>query len=405
MNIDDEVMNILLAFVFTTSAIRKNEIDVFPRNLKFIFKEEDINLFGKLIKNKVKKNHFRYFGINGYHLYAEDIEKVLVNLKKYLNEYLNYRDDDIQYVYIDDIVKFATLLYELVSALNGKSNYCFGVHSVLSNVWLRMSANDFDNVYKFLERQILFARNMVKTEEKEYLCFFKGVDVCYKVSYTDVSNVANNKVSFALYSENLDVSDELCHYRNRPYLVLPEVYFQVLNEGNKKICYIYAIKDNSKERECEWNDYFEKIKDIEISNPLLMDTKKELRNKYVNYRFILALKFFIELLRKNGISDIKVPLLQIFSYDYHISKSIRCKQIIEYSKKTFPGYKNSDKFYSKYADKEDLISKNKTERLVGTFMVLEEKFGDIEILSEPFIQDENLIVKVLEPKKNHLSRR
>ena len=177
MNIDDEVMNILLAFVFTTSAIRKNEIDVFPRNLKFIFKEEDINLFEKLIKNKVKKNHFRYFGINGYHLYAEDIEKVLVNLKKYLNEYLNYRDDDIQYVYIDDIVKFATLLYELVSTLNGKSNYCFGVHSVLSNVWLRMSANDFDNVYKFLERQILFAKNesINETNERKYLCFFKGL--------------------------------------------------------------------------------------------------------------------------------------------------------------------------------------------------------------------------------------
>ena len=58
--------------------------------------------------------------------------------------------------------------------------------------------------------------------------------------------------------------------------------------------------------------------------------------------------------------------------------------------------------YDKVADKQDVISKNKTERLIGTFMTLEEKFGGINILSEPFIQDENLIVKVLNssPKKS-----
>ena len=37
--VENEVMDILLAYVFTTSAIRKYENDLFPRNLKFIFKE------------------------------------------------------------------------------------------------------------------------------------------------------------------------------------------------------------------------------------------------------------------------------------------------------------------------------------------------------------------------------
>ena len=172
----------------------------------------------------------------------------------------------------------------------------------------------------------------------------------------------------------------------------------------KKTCYIYAIQDNSIARDRK--SFFEDIKSAEVSNQLLMDTKKELRNKYVNYRFILALKFFVEILRENNICDVKVPLLQIFNYDSHVEDSKYYKQIMKnieedetFDKESY-NYEWNKKLYDRYVDKEDLISKNKTERLVGTFMTLEEKFGDIEILSEPFIQDENLIVKVLEPKKN-----
>lgn len=52
-----------------------------------------------------------------------------------------------------------------------------------------------------------------------------------------------------------------------------------------------------------------------------------------------------------------------------------------------------------------IVSKNKTERLIETFMLVEERFRDIEILSEPFIQDENLIVKVLDmPKDKSLKK-
>lgn len=404
MEINAEVMDILLAFVFTTSAIRKYEKGAVPRNLRFIFKDEDINLFEKLIRSRAKEARFVYSDKEGYFLYDEDIKKVLSSLRRNLNEYLNRKDDNIQYIYIDDTVRFATLLYELANVLNDKSDYFFRIHSVLSNVWIRMSASEFDNVYKFLERQILFAKHTFETEKQEYFCSFKGFDVHYRVSYQHTYNETNNNLSFRMYSEKYGVRDEDGCYRNQYCLGLPDVHFQVLSEGDKKTCYIYAIQDDSMARECEW--YFSDRKKAEENSLLLKNVKKELRNKYVNYRFILALKFFVEMLRENNIYDIKVPLLQIFNYDYHVEDSKYYKQIMERIEedetidKSGDTYEWQKKLYDRYVDKEDLISKNKTERLVGTFMVLEEKFRDIEILSEPFIQDENLIVKILQPKKS-----
>lgn len=187
-------------------------------------------------------------------------------------------------------------------------------------------------------------------------------------------------------------------------MLLPEVYFQIIDTGSKKTCYIYAIQSSKDERMNE----NEKIEES------LIDIKRQLRNKYVNYKFVLALKFFIEILRENDIYDIKVPLLQLFNYDYHVSMSEEYKRLMScYEKDVSEGrltydsdiYKYTKKEFDKVADKQDIISKNKTERLIGTFIVLEEKFGGINILSEPFIEDENLIVKVLEsPIKKSLKR-
>ena len=41
-----------------------------------------------------------------------------------------------------------------------------------------------------------------------------------------------------------------------------------------------------------------------------------------------------------------------------------------------------------------MISKNKTERFIYTFMVLNEVFDNIEICNEPFIQGDELIIKI-----------
>ena len=57
-------------------------------------------------------------------------------------------------------------------------------------------------------------------------------------------------------------------------------------------------------------------------------------------------------------------------------------------------YEHLKKQYKRFYDKEDLVSFNKTERLVYTFMELEEKFKNIEILNEPFRSGEYLLIKI-----------
>ena len=176
-------------------------------------------------------------------------------------------------------------------------------------------------------------------------------------------------------------------------------------EDGRNVCYIYAIQNHKHVSKC-----FDK----KSAKEDLLVVKKQLKNKSINYKFILTLEFFIQILKENGIYDIKVPLLQLFNYDYHISMSEEFKKrMVYFEEKVRKGkipsddtiYEQIKEVYDNVVDKEDIISKNKTEKLVETFMLVEEKFQDIEILSEPFIEDENLLVKVLDISKDKSLKR
>ena len=156
---------------------------------------------------------------------------------------------------------------------------------------------------------------------------------------------------------------------------LPQIYFEIINENGKKICYIYAIQATK---------YTIWPSDRKIADSLI-DIKKQIR---YNYEYILALEFFIKILRENGIYDIKVPLLQLFDYDYHISRSNVYKQKMAILEKAISegrltsddsGYEQTKEVYDKVVDKQDIISKNKTERLIDFFRIVESRFQDIEI--------------------------
>ena len=215
----------------------------------------------------------------------------------------------------------------------------------------------------------------------------------YSIESTGAWYEANKKISIFIKDDS-----------NRCCLHLPEIYFQTIDENGKKICYIYAIQTSKYEK------YWNKDNMIEDS---LIHIKRQLRNKYVNYKFVLALEIFIKILRENDFYDIKVPLLQLLNYDYHINMSESYKNkiallnaAISEGRGTYDDhYKYVKEKYDKIADKEDIISKNKTERLIGAFMVLEEKFGDINILNDPFIEDESLLIKVLNlPKSKKIKK-
>ena len=108
----------------------------------------------------------------------------------------------------------------------------------------------------------------------------------------------------------------------------------------------------------------------------------------------------------------KIPLMQNFNYIYHEYTSNKYKEkLAEYTEeqkeKYMDEYNNGNRdndvvdymivqdCYNMFADKEDIISKNKTERFIETFMIMKEKYDNIEILNEPFIHSDNLIIDIL----------
>lgn len=402
MNLKDEETNMLCYFVFIGIAVKNRKIDTFPKNLKFVFSLNDISLLEKLIKSKVKNNIFEYDPPDGYYIYGKDIEETISILKSNLEEYLNHKDENIHYIYIDDIFRFNNLLNRLHDVLTGQLQW--HKYSILSGIWIRMSPNDLDNIYKFLEKQILFIKskyfpipnNLLNEHNKQtHICDIGSYEVIFQISDNSIWYETSREVLLTIKNK---------YFKNR-FLFLPDIHFETIEEDGRMVCYIYAIQD--RKHVLKWFDEKSAEKDL---SPI----KKQLRNKYVNYRFVLALEIFIQILRENGIYDIKVPLLQIFNYDYHVCMSEDCKERMTLLENEVregklsvedANYEQTKELYSHVADKEDIISKNKTERLIQTFMLVEERFQDIQILSEPFIQDENLIVKVLDIHKDKSLRR
>ena len=122
------------------------------------------------------------------------------------------------------------------------------------------------------------------------------------------------------------------------------------------------------------------------------------------------------MLSNRGITTIKVPCLQVLSYRYHQLLAEETKNNFErrWTDTTFDmmrlmntsekrrlleEYFHDKTWYEHLVNKEDFISQNKTENLYNIFYRLEEQFGTITILNDPFIQDEYLNIQINPIKK------
>ena len=66
-------------------------------------------------------------------------------------------------------------------------------------------------------------------------------------------------------------------------------------------------------------------------------------------------------------------------------------------------YLHEKQIYHNFVDKQYVISKNKTERLVETFLALNDKYSISDFLNDPMIEDDNLNMKI-NPRK-HIRQR
>lgn len=294
-------------------------------------------------------------------------------LKRNLLEY-NNRDeyDNNNYIVVNDYNTFFMLLNKI---------YRYNPN-LMNTIWLRMGANDLLDVNSFLLKQVSFLNNSLCNDKYNYIGEFDNLRLMCKDDNNDDYFETNKHIQFTFEKETYEYAFPVIHYAL-----------------DKNVCYIYGIQSLTNQK----ND--EEIK-IELQK-----IRKNLRNKSVSAEFIMALKMFIELLKSKGIYDIKVPLLQIFNYPYHEEISQKTEYAYSlYTEEEKEKYRkmyeeniindamfdfiHTEMVFNRFYEKQDIISKNKTERLIDIFMIMEEKFNNISIISDPFIESEELLIKI-----------
>lgn len=381
-------------FVYSLPAELKSESKT-PK-INIIFPECAFKLF-----EYVRDNPFTKDGYIVPDITDEEIEK----LKPY-----NQQDETVPSIYVKDPVRFFELLAELINTLiDYKAKYyrensgrAILIHE-FKNLLIRMNVSDFTNVEHFLAQQIDFLKDNTWDDyiiDGEFIssCHREGTFENYQILSCKEYNASycetSEKISFALYDEE---------HPNENIQTIPSILYGIREEDGKKVCYIYAIQNPN-----------DSVNNKKIARKLYK-LNKGVENPNVHPSQVLALKTFIEMLTKIGITDIKVPCLQVLNYRYHQILSRNAKKTMEkwtpkvledlrknetsYNKRKLSEYKWDKEWASRVIDREDDIEFAKTEGLYNIFSRVAEQFDLIEFLSDPFIEDEYINIRIKSVKK------
>lgn len=259
----------------------------------------------------------------------------------------------------------------------------------IKRLFLRMSPSDLTNIENFLELQLSFLKSNTLDEYIK-----KNIEIGeyegYKLFCSKEENATwcetNDKMTFFLKS------------KDETFYTLPSIYFATTDINNQTICYIYAIQ-NERDRHTD--------KKIQRK---LYKLNEGIENPDVNLGSILSLKTFIDILKEQGITEIRVPKSQLLSYRYHELLSERTKkefnetyseeklkEIYELPKwrmiRKLEEYEWQKEWYRRVVDKQDFIEKAKTEGLRKIFTRVSNQFNNITIEDD----EEILTIKIIEP--------
>ena len=191
----------------------------------------------------------------------------------------------------------------------------------------------------------------------------------------------SREMEITIYDKKYYEKQELFH---RPHYTLPTIRYGIYERNGKKVCSIGSIQDKS--------DSYQKT-DL---------SKKVNRKKYkanegvpaedvqqVEPKHILSLSIFINLLNKEGITEIEVPSLYVLDYDYHTKRNEQIlkdfkKEWSEEKIKKYPEeYKRCLHYFNKAYNKQDIISEIKIERILLTFRRVLQHYTNSSIISYP----------------------
>lgn len=366
MNREVTLTETIELFITTTIYDIINEVET-PR-INFIFDKYAYDLFYEVMKNpfELKKG------------WTPDIKEEDIDFLK------NSIDYNYPTIYIKDHIKFFTYLTDITNAsIKSHNKYNESKLSrqhlmyILRRIWLRMGPNDFNNIDNFLYRQLMFYLNDIFEEYKFNFKTTHKID-----TYHNYNVIAENYLN-RTYDESTKclsfkiLTDTISH-------TLPNIYYDILDN----ICYIYALQNDGNPS---------KVK--EIDKLIYKDFRG---NSQPNK--VYALKLFINMLKEKGIKSIKVPTLQVLDYNYHIILSNKEKERFHkhWNKDILKNLNNDEQikyekeliWYNRIVNKEDTISKIKTEDLIKLIYKIVDEDNYLELTNNIDLSD-TLDIKIL----------
>lgn len=309
-------------------------------------------------------------------------------LKKYINDdelscLINYSSDSCLTIKISDSFSFFKYLTDIVNETiklfkeyDEYINQEEMVIYLLRRIWLRMGINDVNNIELFLKKQLEFIKDRtIDSFEQINFSSLNNYDVFMKTIVNDLWDETTRSMVFTIKKEDEEYE-------------LPHVLYDIDKDNT---CYIYAVqsKENNKSRNIERNLYL---------------LNKGIENPNVHPGKVCSMLLFIEELKKNKISKIIVPSMQVLSYRYHELLSKESKKNLDeiiVNQKENPNdlfIKNRVKYlndwYNHVYNKEDKISYLKTEELINLFYRLVIHNQLIEITNEVGLQGDSMVLKL-----------
>ena len=336
-------------------------------NINFNFGVDAIELF-----NDVKNNPHKLEGSWTPDITDTDIMNLMM------------KDEDVLTIEVHDTYRFFYLLTEVVNASlelhekyeDKQSERGYAMY-LMRRIWLRMGIEDFNNVEDFLEKQIEFMRNYtLDTYDYTVIDNFYGYDVKMKTVNNPSWDETNRSMLFSITNETEEYS-------------LPNVLYDIDKDNN---CYIYGIQNPK---------YRVSSKTIERK---MYKINKGIESPNVHPGKVYSLLYFVNELKKKGITTIVVPAMQVLNYDYHEIISDRARDDVvrignlmasmPSTRSLDDEYERAVDWYKKVYHQEDKISYLKTEELFNLMYRITEHDPDIRVVNDVTIQGDYMKLRL-----------
>lgn len=360
-------------------------------NFKFDFREKEaMDFIEKILREYSDK----------YVYHKKEVQEILTQLKEKTNENTtqpvmvvnNYREffELLRQFYEQDIE-----LYFQRTEMTGFPVYerdnCF------EQIWLRATPDDFMNPEGFLRRQVDMLKDTTFEKYNEEVCFGKlsFLDdniMCVKNEIARTWDENSKEIQIKIYDKNYYNNRELF---DRPHYTLPVIRYGIYEQDGKKICHIGSIQNKN-------NEYRENTirKKLDRKKYKLNKDVPEEETSKIEPKNLLALSIFINLLNREGITEIVAPGMYVLDYEYHEGKN---DEMLNNFEKSWPEKKREEypkiykemlfHFNNRYK-KEDVISELKTERFLLTFRRLLYHYPNGNIKSYPGEADNFLHISI-----------